>query len=151
MQCFKCHKLGHIAAKCPLLKNRNSVGMAVDAENSRGTSENPGKCGAFTSITTTTSVSMANSSNLVNTSASSCNVSASLDRMPTSAGKLNGHDVTVLRDTGCNGVVIRRDLVTEEQLTGSKRVCILADGSKVEVPIAQVSIDTPYYIVEVEA
>ena len=148
VKCFKCHKLGHVATNCPLSKNRNSVGMAVDAENSRDTSENPGKCGSFTSVTTTTSVSQANTSNLVNTS--SCN-SASLDRMPTSAGRLNGHDVTVLRDTGCNGVVIRRDLVAEEQLTGSKRVCLLADGSKVEAPIARVSIDTPYYIGEVEA
>jgi hypothetical protein len=42
-------------------------------------------------------------------------------------------------------------LVAEEQLTGSKCVCLLADGSKVEAPIARVSIDTPYYIGEVEA
>jgi hypothetical protein len=42
-------------------------------------------------------------------------------------------------------------LVAEEQLTGSKRVCLLADGSKVEAPIARVSIDTSYYIGEVEA
>ena len=100
VKCFKCHQLGHIASKCPLSKNRNSVGMAVEAENSTNTSEHPGKCGSFTSVTTTTSVSLANTSNLVNTS--SCNISASLDRMPTSAGRLNGHDVTVLRDMGCN-------------------------------------------------
>ena len=47
--------------------------------------------------------------------------------------------------------MIRWDLVAEEQLTGSKCVCLLADGSKVEAPIARVSIDTPFYIGEVEA
>jgi hypothetical protein len=41
-------------------------------------------------------------------------------------------------------------LVAEEHLTGSKHVCLLADGSKVEAPIFRLSIDTPYYISEVE-
>ena len=76
---------------------------------------------------------------------------ASLDDMPTCDGRLNEHSVTVLRDTGCNGVVVRKDLIRDSQLTGKSRVCVLADGSRVEVPVVCVSIDTPYFIGEVEA
>ena len=36
-------------------------------------------------------------------------------RMPVSEGKVNGHVVTLLRDAGCNGVVIKRDLVRDDQ------------------------------------
>lgn len=84
-------------------------------------SSNPGKCAAFTTVTTTSSVSSANNFSILNTS---CNASASLGSMPTSDGKVNEHFVKVLRDTGCN-VVVRQALVPEEHLAGSKRICIL--------------------------
>lgn len=71
--------------------------------------------------------------------------------MPTSDGILNEYFVKVLRDTGCNGVVVRQALVQEKQLTWNKRLCILADGSQIEAPIAHVSIDTPYFVGEVDA
>ena len=99
-------------------------------------------------MTTTPSVSIANSTDLANTS--SCNVSASLEDMPTCDGRLNEHSVTALRDTGCNGVVVRKAFIRDSQLTGKSRVCVLADESRVEVTVACVSIDTPYFIGEVE-
>lgn len=121
--------------------------MAVDGKGYSGYS-NPGKCAAFTTVTTTSSVSTANNLSILNTS---CNASASVGSLPTSDGMLNEHFVKVLRDTGCNGVVVRQALVPEEQLTGNKRLCILADGSQIEAPIARVSIDTPYFVGEVDA
>ena len=53
--------------------------------------------------------------------------------------------VNVLRDTGCDGAVIRKELVEEEQMTGTIQRCVLADGSFVEADVAEVDVDTPYY------
>jgi len=39
-------------------------------------------------------------------------------RLPIVSGKVNGHSVSVLRDTGCTTVVIRRELVADEHRTG---------------------------------
>lgn len=64
---------------------------------------------------------------------------------------LNEHLVTVLRDTGFNGVVVRRDLLCDDQLTGIQKVCVLADGSRIQVPVARVKVDTPYFTGNVEA
>ncbi|XP_061184347.1 uncharacterized protein LOC133192347 [Saccostrea echinata] len=154
VRCFKCDRLGHIASQChQTQKNRNSVNAVVDRteeESMVKNSELQGKCGSFTSFTSTSTFSMAsNSMDLVNTS--SCNVSASLGDMPSCNGKLNEHFVTVLRDTGCNGVVVRRNLIDDVQLTGNHRICILADGSRIQAPVARVKVDTPYFVGEIDA
>eukprot|EP00105_Crassostrea_gigas_P033722 XP_011457196.1 PREDICTED: uncharacterized protein LOC105349201 [Crassostrea gigas] len=54
----------------------------------------------------------------------------------------NVHDLEKIRGA---------DIPTKHQLTGKCRECDLADGSKIKVPVACVSIDTPYFIGEVEA
>ncbi|MES9950706.1 MAG: hypothetical protein ABW118_17245, partial [Candidatus Thiodiazotropha sp.] len=41
-------------------------------------------------------------------------------RLPTAQGMVNGKKVVVLRDTGCTGCVIRRSLVSDEQLLGKE-------------------------------
>ena len=38
-------------------------------------------------------------------------------RLPTAVGTVNGKEV---RDTGCTGVVVRRDLVSDEQMLGKE-------------------------------
>ena len=39
--------------------------------------------------------------------------------MPTSIGMIGNKSVTVLRDTGCSGVIVKREIVAEGQLTGN--------------------------------
>ena len=46
-------------------------------------------------------------------------------KVPVSTGKINGKEVTVMRDTGCTTVVVKRDLVNESQLTGAQQKCVL--------------------------
>ena len=36
----------------------------------------------------------------------------------------------LLRDTGCSGVVIKQDLVKQDQLNGKIQMCVLIDGTK---------------------
>ena len=71
--------------------------------------------------------------------------------MPVTEGRLGEIKISVLRDTGCSGAVVRKCLIDADQLTGVEQTCMLADGSKIKVPIAEVSIDTPYFIGKIEA
>ena len=50
-------------------------------------------------------------------------------RLPTTSGLVNGRNVSVLRDTGCTTAVIRRDLVTDEQRTGTFKCYRVSEGS----------------------
>ncbi|XP_062584037.1 uncharacterized protein LOC134245806 isoform X2 [Saccostrea cucullata] len=154
IRCYKCSRLGHIASQCKQSSSKNqSFAVKADTSSESGSSlkehKDSGKCSAFTSITSTSTFSMANSSDLLTTSA--CSIANFSDQMPVCVGEINDQSVQVLRDTGCNGVIVRRSLVHDDQLTGDHQVCVLADGSKIETPIAKVNVDTPYFVGEVNA
>lgn len=119
-------------------------------ENTRGKGN---VCGAGTipidSIVDTAS-SACTSSTSTSILHSSCQ-SATAVHMPIAHGYINGKPVTILRDTGCSGIVVKRSLVDDNSLTGSKQVCVLADGTTVESPVAKIIIDTPYLKGEFDA
>ena len=71
--------------------------------------------------------------------------------MPVTEGLIAGEYESVLRDSGCSGVVIREALVPEEAWTGENKHCVLLDGTLRNALVAQVSIDTPYYTGMVKA
>ena len=52
---------------------------------------------------------------------------------------MNGKEVRVLRDTGCTGVVVRRDLVSNEQMLGKE-----LNESKLKYPVARISVEGPF-------
>ena len=82
--------------------------------------------------------------------ADACKV-ARKGNMPVCEGRVNGKEVTVLRDSGCSTIVVKRDLVEDTQLTGEETRCVLIDGTIRKTPLARIQIDTPYYTGEVEA
>ena len=49
---------------------------------------------------------------------------------------MNGKEVRVLRDKGCTGVVVRRDLVSVEQMLGKDLDVTLINESKLKYPVA---------------
>ena len=55
-------------------------------------------------------------------------------RLPTAVGTVNGKEVRVLRDTGCTGVVVRRDLVSDEQMLGKELDVTLINETQTEIP-----------------
>ncbi|KAH7948364.1 hypothetical protein HPB52_020849 [Rhipicephalus sanguineus] len=65
--------------------------------------------------------------------------------MPTVTGRLEGNLVTVLRDTGCSTVVVKRSLVPDAKLTGNTRIIRLLDRSEKCLPEADVFIDSPFF------
>ena len=49
--------------------------------------------------------------------------------LPTAQGTVNGKKVIALRDTGCTGCVVRRSLVSSDQLLGKESDVTLIDES----------------------
>ena len=71
--------------------------------------------------------------------------------MPLATGKVDENVVEVLRDTGCNGVTLRRKLVKEDDFTGSMAYLMAIDRTLKETPIAEIKVDTPYYTGVIQA
>ena len=65
--------------------------------------------------------------------------------MPTSIGMVGNKSVTVLRNTGCSGVIAKRELVAEEQLTGKAGHIMAVARTLLKAPFAKTKISTPYY------
>ena len=65
--------------------------------------------------------------------------------MPLATGKVCENVVKVLPDTGCNGVIVRRELVKKEDFIGSLGYVMAIDRTLKETPIAEIKVDTPYY------
>ncbi|WP_353803948.1 hypothetical protein, partial [Acinetobacter baumannii] len=74
-----------------------------------------------------------------------------VQNMPVSKGRVGNHKVTVLRDSGCSGVIVREDLIAKEQFTGDSKWTLMADSKCVKAPVAKIQVSTPFYIGEVEA
>ena len=66
--------------------------------------------------------------------------------MPLATRKLGENVAEVFRDTGCNGVIVRRELVKEDDFTGSIIYVMAVDRTLKEALIAEIEVDTPYYM-----
>ncbi|KAG0420438.1 hypothetical protein HPB47_003494 [Ixodes persulcatus] len=53
--------------------------------------------------------------------------------------------VTVLRDTGCNTVVVWKNLISEEELTGTSKAVYLADGTVKMLPEERLLVRSPFF------
>nr|CAB3263335.1 uncharacterized protein LOC108950802 [Phallusia mammillata] len=66
-------------------------------------------------------------------------------------GQVGQRTVETIRDTGCTSVMVRRSLVTDDQMTGQIRYVQGFIGDPEPMPTAMITIDTPYYSGTVEA
>ncbi|KAK7101623.1 hypothetical protein V1264_019974 [Littorina saxatilis] len=66
-------------------------------------------------------------------------------------GTLNGNPVEVMLDTGCTTCGVRKSLVLQSQMTGEICHCRQFNGEIVELPVALVDLDTPYFVGKVSA
>lgn len=60
-------------------------------------------------------------------------------------GSIGSHKATVLRDTGCSGIVVQRSLVKSHKMTSKSKLCILIDGTLRRYPTWTVHIHTPLF------
>ena len=179
VRCFNCNG-PHVRRFCPQLKQEIMKAGAVDYRRSRSpprkvtfqTQEpevpkeetakdgnqntEPKVCGACLILTDVVNYSQATTHEreMVKTSVGSpIRVSSvsSLSAMSTVQGLVGEKPVEVLRDTGCSGVIVSKDLVPESVYTGRSQTMVMVDYSSKLVPEVKVSIDTPYYKGEVLA
>ena len=61
--------------------------------------------------------------------------------MPVVRGRVGEKPVDVLRDTGCSGIVMKRELVSEDQFTGDFNVMLLIDNT------AQSQLHVHFYLI----
>ena len=73
------------------------------------------------------------------------------DNLPVLSGKVGGKKVEVLRDTGCRGVIIRKELVDKANFTGEMGHIMTVDRMIKPSPMAKIEVDTPFYVGIVEA
>ena len=72
-------------------------------------------------------------------------------RLPTAQGTVNGKEVIAMRDTGCTGCVIRRSLVSSDQLLGKESDVTLINETTQRFPLAMIDIDCPFFTRQTEA
>ena len=73
------------------------------------------------------------------------------DNLPLMKGWMGGQDITVLRDTGSTGVMIRAELVDPSQYTGRNQRLMSITSRMEEFPVAWIQIDTPVFVGYVQA
>ena len=71
--------------------------------------------------------------------------------LPIAKGLVGDKTVDVLRDTGCEGVVVRRGLVVDDQLTGKYYLILRIDNTVLLAEKARIQVKTHYLSGEVEA
>ena len=72
-------------------------------------------------------------------------------QMPVTMGLIRSKQISVLRDSGCSGAVVKEDLVQSNQLTGEHSTCVLIDGTMRTLPVAVLDVDTPFFTGKIHA
>ena len=160
-KCFMCGKQGHEARNCrsgkqrsggqnrnglPVQRGQVSAGCLVQPPEVKPTEEEIRACIKDDKLLLASGKKILIVSN-------ACLEPLSGDRlkMPVVKGRVGEKTVDVLRDTGCSGIVVKKNLVSEDQLTGDFNVMLLIDNTARKVPIARITVDTPYLKGQVEA
>ena len=181
LQCFKCNTRGHRAANCPTIakrcflcgkqghqaRNCRSGGRRSGGQSKDGNPVQRGQVSASCLVQQTESKPTAEEvkscikdeklllacGKKIPLLSSACVGPLSIVRrkMPVVKGRVGEKSVDVLRDTGCSGIVVKKDLVSEDQFTGDFNVMLLIDNTARKVPIAKIDVDTPYLKGQVEA
>ena len=160
-KCFMCGKQGHEARNCrsgnqrsggqnrnglPLQRGQVSAGCLVQPPEIKPTEEEVRACIKDDKLLLASGKKIPIVSN-------ACLEPLSGDRlkMPVVKGRVGEKTVDVLRDTGCSGIVVKKNLVSDDQFTGDFNVMLLIDNTARKVPIARITVDTPYLKGQVEA
>ena len=70
--------------------------------------------------------------------------------MPMFEGYLEKHNVSILRDKGCSGVIVKKSLVEPSEFTVANRTLMMIDISLLHVPTAMCIVRSPLFSGRVE-
>ena len=65
--------------------------------------------------------------------------------LQTCQGKLDGKPVSILLDSGAEGIFVDRSLVREDQYTGQEVPVLMPEGDPVKRPVCRIHLECPYY------
>ena len=152
-RCFFCDQVGHLQRDCRAKyeKEKQQKGGCAETEEKEpggaGLIEDPSSmCSCFNGDT----VSLACGKQM-QVMIGACNKPGGSAKMPVTSGRIGQHTVQTLRDTGCSGVVVKKKFVQNDQLTGKTKYIVRIDNSLLRVPVAKITVTTPYLEGEVEA
>ena len=139
--CFKCNKPGRVAKFC------KNVGTA-SASSSQPRSNKPSVTAAWNNaclMEEERPTSAAGGVDLQGIVALAGTTSGQCKNLQIQAGVVGEQAVTVMRDTGCTGTVVRRSLTKPEQLTGTTQTYRMIDGTVRTAPVTKVAITSPFF------
>ena len=73
------------------------------------------------------------------------------DNLRVMSGKVGNNKAKVLRDSGCNRMIIKRELEDETNFIGKVGYMMTVDRTLTRATITRIEIDTPFYTGTVEA
>ena len=68
------------------------------------------------------------------------------DNMSVMSGKVGNKNMEVLRDSGCKGVIVKRELVDGADFIEKVGYMMMVDQTLIRAPIARIKIVMPFYI-----
>ena len=80
-----------------------------------------------------------------------CQQKSTENTMPVLLGRVGKRQVTVLRDTGCSGAVVKAQFVEKEQYLGKDGYMMMMDKTIRKAPLARIMVDTPFYKGDIQA
>ena len=155
-RCFKCDRFGHLASECRTGSGKKSGQKAAAAVNVKlevdSDKREYASADDIDACIDNGEILLAGGKKvpLVN-SACIQPIDEQHENMPVVKGMIGDTEVEVLRDTGCSGVVVKKDFVKEDQYTEKFAYMRLIDNSMRKVPIVKITVDTPYFTGETEA
>ena len=165
VQCRKCHKFGHIERFCKSAKAVSAVqlgsrptcnycGLNNHTEEKcwkkqRKLGEIKQKCSVVSNSESIVAAGYCPCKNTVITAACTGHV-ISAPKMPIAVGFIDGKEVTVLRDSGCSCVVVRKGLASNQAQRKKVVPINLADGTTINAPVTVAKLDCPFFTGETE-
>ena len=170
LHCFKCNTCGHKAVNCPTLtkkcflcgnqgheaRNCRSGGRRSGGQSKDGNPVQGGQVSASCLVqppevkpTDEEVKSCIKDDKLLLACGTKIPLSSSAcvepftgvrSKMPVVKGRVGEKSVDDPRDTGCSGIVVKRDLVSEDKFTGDFNVMLLIDYTARKVPISKIGI-----------
>ena len=164
LQCYRCRGFGHMQSECGTKispgKDQKGSSTPVSQSSQKKTramvaqlDEDGEKAFTCVEVEGTRSRSNSKKSGTEGSTNSDravysavCRAQSNDGQTYVGVGKLNGRPVKVLRDTGCTGMIVDRALVPEVLvIPGSSGSLQMVDHTLIDVPLANVYLDSPYY------
>ncbi|GFO42294.1 hypothetical protein PoB_006879900 [Plakobranchus ocellatus] len=162
--CFKCKKIGHIARYCTAVDSTTKkAGAGVVVKTTEVNTAEVRKPAEGPTMEVTDDLQSEVEGRMLKLASGKSvpvmtNCAALRDPektrslgLPVLKGEIGGREVDVMRDTGCEGVVVRKQLVDASQLTGECCLLLRIDNTALLAEKAVISLRTPFLSGEVKA